>query len=179
MSDKNLKTTRPTLSSSSSSSASCSFRLGRIFDIFDKDGDAIITVKEISEALSLLGLDAELREIDSLIISYIKPGNEGLTYEDFKALHESLGDTLFGFKENETAQEESELSEAFKVFDEDGDGYISPKELLVVLKKLELIEGNEIDKVQKMIFSVDLNRDGRVDFFEFKDMMRTALVPTS
>lgn len=144
----------------------------------------MITVKEISQALTLLGLDTDLTELESMTRSYIKPGNEGLAYEDFIALHESLGDTYFGsglfvVEKEEEAQEETELLEAFKVFDEDGDGYISAKELQVVLGKLGLIEGNEIDRVHKMIVSVDTNHDGRVDFCEFKDMMRTAIARTT
>lgn len=87
-------------------------------------------------------------------------------------LHESLGDTYLGLVEQvEEARHESDLWEAFKVFDEDGDGYISAKELQVVLGKLGLVEGNIIDNVHKMIVSVDTNHDGRVDFCEFKDMM--------
>jgi calcium-binding protein CML len=145
--------------------------------MFDKNGDSMITVEEISQALNLLGLEAEFKELESMIKSYIKPGNEGLAYEDFVALHESLGDTYFGVpeeKEEETQNED--LWEAFKVFDENGDGYISAKELQVVLGKLGLVEGNMIDNVQKMIVSVDTNHDGRVDFCEFKDMMRTTIV---
>nr|AFK36116.1 unknown [Lotus japonicus] len=155
-----------------------SLRLRRIFDMFDKNGDCMITVEEISQALNLLGLEAEVAEVDSMIRSYIRPGNEGLTYDDFMALHESIGDTFFGFVEEEKG-DESDLREAFKVFDEDGDGYISASELQVVLGKLGLVEGNVIDNVQKMIVSVDTNHDGRVDFTEFKDMMRTAIVRNS
>ncbi|GAU45995.1 hypothetical protein TSUD_187390 [Trifolium subterraneum] len=154
-----------------------SLRLRRIFDMFDKNGDSMITVEEINQALSLLGLEAEFKELESMIKSYIKPGNVGLEYEDFVALHESLGETYFGVpdeKEEETQNED--LWEAFKVFDENGDGYISAKELQVVLGKLGLVEGNMIDNVQKMIVSVDTNHDGRVDFCEFKDMMRTTIV---
>ncbi|PNX73106.1 calcium-binding protein cml42-like [Trifolium pratense] len=145
--------------------------------MFDKNGDSMITVEEINQALNLLGLEAEFKELESMIKSYIKPGNVGLAYEDFVALHESLGETYFGAldeKEEETQNED--LWEAFKVFDENGDGYISAKELQVVLGKLGLVEGNLIDNVQKMIVSVDTNHDGRVDFCEFKNMMRTTIV---
>ncbi|KAK7294924.1 hypothetical protein RJT34_17823 [Clitoria ternatea] len=155
-----------------------SLRLRRIFDMFDKNGDCMITVTEISQALSLLGLDADVEELEAMTRSYIKPGNEGLTFEDFGALHESLGDAYFGILEDEEdAQNESDLWEAFKVFDENGDGYISARELQVVLGKLELVEGNLIDNVDKMIGSVDINHDGRVDFYEFKEMMKNTILP--
>ncbi|XP_068318787.1 calcium-binding protein CML42-like [Pyrus communis] len=181
-----------------------SLRLRRIFDMFDKNKDGFITVHEISQALALLGLDTEISDLHSTIKSFIQPSNDGLNFDDFLSLHQSLYDTYLdnnnndeevvasaaegastaardgNSKENMLSQEESDLSEAFKVFDEDGDGYISAKELQTVLAKLGFQEGNEIDRVQKMITSVDHNHDGLVDLFEFKHMMRTSvLVPSS
>ncbi|KAB1224686.1 Calcium-binding allergen Bet v 3 [Morella rubra] len=177
-----------------------SLRLRRIFDIFDKNNDGVITVEELSRALNLLGLEVDLAELDSTVKSFTQPGNHGLRFEDFRSLHESLDETYFGGAD-ETAiaacnggtagstdeeeemkmmsQEEADLSEAFKVFDEDGDGYISATELQAVLGKLGLSEGSEIDRVERMIISVDRNLDGRVDFFEFKDMMRSVVVRSS
>ncbi|EOY04379.1 Calmodulin like 42 [Theobroma cacao] len=172
-----------------------SLRLRRIFDIFDKNGDGMITVQEINLALSLLGLEADLSELHSTIKSFIEPGNIGLKFEDFVALHQSLDQTFFGLEEDDQeegvedtvcdgseakmSQEDSDLTEAFKVFDEDGDGFISAQELQVVLGKLGLPEGREIDRVQQMICSVDQNHDGRVDFFEFKHMMQSVIVRSS
>lgn len=164
-----------------------SVRLRRIFDLFDKNADGTITVHELSQALGLLGLDAELSDLQSIVESHIKPGNLGLEFDDFEALHVSLNDTYFfdtaeEVKEESTdqlSQEDSDLNEAFKVFDEDGDGYISARELQVVLGKLGLAEGQEIGRVEQMITSVDRNHDGRVDFFEFKDMMRSVVVRSS
>lgn len=176
------------LSSSSSNSFKLrspslnSVRLRRIFDMFDKSNDGMLTADELSQALSILGLEADPSEIDSMIGSYVKPGNQGLTFEDFEALHQSLNNAFFADDKDEDAplteedSQESDLSEAFKVFDEDGDGFISAKELQVVLGKLGFPEGREIDRVELMISSVDRNHDGRVDFFEFKDMMRNVMV---
>lgn len=189
--------------SSSPSSSSSSFklrspslnslRLRRIFDVFDKNQDSMITVDELSRALASLGLDTDLSELDSMVKSYIQPGNQGLRFEDFEALHRSINDLFFGLDALEEAtattttttacggdkQDEADLTEAFKVFDEDGDGYISALELQVVLGKLGFPEASEIDRVEMMISSVDRNHDGRVDFFEFKDMMRSVIVRSS
>ncbi|KAG8499190.1 hypothetical protein CXB51_005627 [Gossypium anomalum] len=162
-----------------------SLRLRRVFDIFDKNRDGLITVQEIHQALTRLGLETDVSDLDSTIRSFIKSGNIGLTYDGFVALHESLDQRLFGLEmkeEEEVAEEdesESDLTEAFKVFDEDGDGYISAEELQAVLGKLGLPEGREIDRVEKMICCVDQNHDGRVDFFEFKHMMQSVVVRTS
>ncbi|XP_008244386.1 PREDICTED: calcium-binding protein CML42 [Prunus mume] len=172
-----------------------SLRLRRVFDVFDKNQDGLVSVHEIGQALALLGLDVEISDLHSTIKSFIQPSNDGLNFDDFLSLHQSLSDTYFAYDDDEESvvasaaecegkrkmyQEELDLSEAFKVFDEDGDGFISAKELQVVLAKLGFQEGNEIDRVQQMITSVDRNHDGLVDLFEFKDMMRTTvLVPSS
>ncbi|KAL4572554.1 hypothetical protein LXL04_019334 [Taraxacum kok-saghyz] len=159
-----------------------SVRLRRIFDLFDTDHDTFISVDELSRALVVLGLETNVTELDSVIKSYIQPGNEGLTFEDFQALHKSLGDLFFedggggededGGNQDGSKQEETDLAEAFKVFDEDGDGFISAKELQVVLEKLGFAEASEMSRVEMMISSVDRNADGVVDFSEFKDMMK-------
>ncbi|KAL3753272.1 hypothetical protein ACJRO7_000638 [Eucalyptus globulus] len=164
-----------------------SLRLRRIFDLFDRNGDGVITVGELGHALATLGLEANPAEVDAAVASFVKPGSPGLEFDGFVLLHQSL-DSIFpdpcengdddsggsgssGSSES-SSQEESDLSEAFKVFDEDGDGFISATELQAVLGKLGLPEGQEIARVQQMIVSVDRNQDGLVDFFEFKDMMR-------
>uniref|UniRef100_A0A1J3DDX1 Calcium-binding protein CML42 n=1 Tax=Noccaea caerulescens TaxID=107243 RepID=A0A1J3DDX1_NOCCA len=159
-------------------------RLQRIFDLFDKNGDGFITVEELSQALTRLGLNADLADLKTTVESYIQPGNTGLNFDDFSSLHKTLDDSFFGgacddSSPESAAEDESDLAEAFKVFDENGDGFISARELQAVLKKLGLPEGGEMERVEKMIVSVDRNQDGRVDFFEFKNMMRTVSIPSS
>ncbi|KAK9070024.1 hypothetical protein SSX86_010423 [Deinandra increscens subsp. villosa] len=167
-----------------------SVRLRRIFDLFDTNHDDLITVDELSRALILLGLDTNMNELDSIIRTFIQPGNTGLTFDDFQSLHKEIDDLFFRLDDNDDLsnqdedheetdggkQEEVDMTEAFKVFDEDGDGYISAEELQAVLVKLGFAEGNEIGRVEMMISSVDRNHDGRVDFTEFKDMMRNVIV---
>ncbi|KAF8080162.1 hypothetical protein N665_0972s0023 [Sinapis alba] len=154
-------------------------RLHRIFDLFDKNSDGVITVEELSQALSRLGLDADISELKPTIESFIKPDETGLRFDGFEALHKTLDESFFGGDLELEGSPDSDLEEAFNVFDEDGDGFISPVELQKVLKKLGLPEAGEIEQVEKMIVSVDSNHDGRVDFFEFKNMMQTVLVPSS
>lgn len=106
-------------------------------------------------------------------------GNIGLQYEEFEDLHEALDEAIFGSDDDvarDTEKELEDLREAFKVFDENRDGYISAKELQAVLGKIGLAEeGADMERVKKMICAVDRNHDGRVDFSEFREMM-TAIV---
>ena len=58
---------------------------------------------------------------------------------------------------------------AFQVFDKDGDGLISPMELLDVLHRLGHFHVDAHD-CANMIARVDLNGDGHVNFSEFKSL---------
>ncbi|XP_074592819.1 putative calcium-binding protein CML27 [Curcuma longa] len=150
-------------------------RLRRVFDLFDRNGDGEITVEEIELALDRLGLGSDPAEIRSTVEVYIAPGRAGLGFADFEALHRALGDALFGgppAAAEKEEEEEEDMREAFRVFDEDGDGFISAAELQAVLSKLGLPEGRSVAQVREMICSVDRNADGQVDFGEFKRMMK-------
>ncbi|XP_023228545.1 calmodulin-like [Centruroides sculpturatus] len=60
---------------------------------------------------------------------------------------------------------EQELREAFRVFDKDGDGYISATELRHVMTNL----GEKLtdEEVEDMIKEADLDGDGVVNYDEF------------
>ncbi|KAF8728575.1 hypothetical protein HU200_017838 [Digitaria exilis] len=151
-------------------------RLRRVFDLFDRNGDGEITLDEMASALDALGLGADRSGLEAAVGGYIPAGAAGLRFEDFESLHRALGDALFGPVVPEAVpeeeDEEGDMKEAFRVFDEDGDGYISAAELQAVLKKLGLPEARSLATVQEMICNVDSDRDGRVDFGEFKNMMQ-------
>ncbi|CAD6222491.1 unnamed protein product [Miscanthus lutarioriparius] len=161
-------------------------RLRRVFDLFDRNGDGEITVDELAQALDALGLDADRAGLAATVGAYVPDGATGLRFEDFDKLHRALGDAFFGAladQQDDAAaagadggkggeEDEQEMREAFKVFDVDGDGFISAAELQEVLKKLGLPEASSMANVREMICNVDRDSDGRVDFGEFKCMMQ-------
>jgi calcium-binding protein CML len=154
-------------------------RLRRVFDLFDRNGDGEITLDEMESALDTLGLGADRAGLEATVGAYIPAGAAGLGFEDFESLHRALGDALFGpivEEEPEKEGEDEEMKEAFRVFDENGDGFISAVELQTVLKKLGLAEARSLASVQEMICNVDRDRDGQVDFGEFKTMMQGVTV---
>lgn len=75
--------------------------------------------------------------------------------------------------DEENGRSRSELlREAFKIFDEDGNGFIEAVELKRVLECLGLMDkGWDMDQIEKMLRVVDLNLDGKVDFYDFEFMM--------
>jgi len=60
---------------------------------------------------------------------------------------------------------EEEIKEAFKVFDKDGNGYISAAELRHVMTNLgEKLSDTEVDE---MIREADVDGDGQINYEEF------------
>lgn len=94
----------------------------------------------------------------------------GTGLEDEVLVEEALGLGL-GELDQEGCKRDDLLREAFKIFDEDGNGYIDASELKRVLECLGLDEGWDMGDVEKMLKVVDLNLDGKVDFCEFELMM--------
>jgi calmodulin len=64
---------------------------------------------------------------------------------------------------------QEEIQEAFKVFDKDGNGYISAAELRHVMTSLgEKLTEEEVDE---MIREADVDGDGQINYEEFVKMM--------
>ncbi|KAK5839651.1 hypothetical protein PVK06_008473 [Gossypium arboreum] len=90
-------------------------------------------------------------------------GDNYVDIEEFRELYQSFMNDK---------DEEEDILEAFKVFDQNGDGYISVDELMSVLVSLGLKQGKTVEDCKKMIMKVDVDGDGRVNFLEFKKMMK-------
>ena len=71
--------------------------------------------------------------------------------------------------EEELNQEEEELKEAFRVFDKDGNGFISAAELRHIMTNLgEKLTDEEVDE---MIREADIDGDGQINYEEFVKVM--------
>ncbi|CAF3945603.1 unnamed protein product [Rotaria sp. Silwood2] len=70
-------------------------------------------------------------------------------------------------------EELAELREAFRVFDQNGDGSITLSELRIVLDQMGLDPTEE--ELQDMIREVDEDQSGTISFVEFVDMVKKAV----
>lgn len=130
------------------------------FEIFDKDRDGFITIKELGEIMKNLGQSPTDAELQDMINEVDIDGNGNIDFKEF------LG--LMARKMRDTDTEE-ELIEAFKVFDRDSNGLISSQELKHVMTSL----GEKItdEEVEEMIREADIDGDGYINYEEFVRMI--------
>ncbi|XVF36997.1 hypothetical protein REPUB_Repub19eG0106900 [Reevesia pubescens] len=155
--------------------------LHRIFEKLDKNGDGLVSLEELNWLLERIGVQFSLEELESLV------GKPCLNFDEFLFFYDSISNPKIfdaaaagGDDEVEDQEQElmihgdgqdSDLVKAFKVFDLNGDGFISCEELQSVLRRLGLWDESSGKDCRSMICFYDTNLDGMVDFEEFKNMM--------
>ncbi|KAF8024873.1 hypothetical protein BT93_F1894 [Corymbia citriodora subsp. variegata] len=147
--------------------------LRRIFENLDKNGDGQVSLEELNWLLEKIGIHYSVDELESSI------DKSSLDFDEFLYFYNSISseETMrTGGSESRESNEgdvnqETDLVEAFKVFDLNDDGFISWDELQNVLSKLELWDKRSERDSNSMIRAYDTNNDGKLDFEEFKNMM--------
>lgn len=134
--------------------------LTEVFNHFDADGDGKISSVELRAVMRSLGEDLTDKELKAMIVEVDSDGDGFISLTDFVRLNTEILDGL---------DAESELMEAFRMFDVGSEGCITPKGLHEILTRLG--EKSSLDDCHLMIKRVDFDGDGVVSFPEFKQMM--------
>ncbi|XP_034662746.1 calmodulin-related protein 97A-like [Drosophila subobscura] len=126
------------------------------FSLFDKDGSGSITTRELGVLMRSLGQNPTEAELQDLVNEVDIDGNGEIDFNEFCSMMSKQ------IRETDT---EEEMREAFKIFDRDLDGFISPAELRFVMINLgEKVTDEEIDE---MIREADFDGDGLINYEEF------------
>ncbi|XP_051152357.1 calmodulin-like protein 2 [Andrographis paniculata] len=155
-----------------------------VFKTFDKNNDGFITRQELKESLKNIGISAADHDVADMVRKVDANGDGLIDLDEFCNLFE---DDQGGPSDachvdgDDDDDDGGDLREAFEVFDGNKDGLITVEELGLVLSSLGFSEGSKLEACKEMIRKVDMDGDGKVDFHEFKKMMRDGLkgiVPT-
>ncbi|KAG8223443.1 hypothetical protein J437_LFUL008517, partial [Ladona fulva] len=131
------------------------------FRLFDKDGDGSITQEELGRVMRSLGQFATEEELQQMLAEVDIDGDGNFSFDEFVEIVSNMGTTA----DRTADQEEKELRDAFRVFDKHNRGYISASDLRAVLQCLG--EDLSEEEIEDMIKEVDVDGDGRIDFYEF------------
>lgn len=129
------------------------------FNLFDKNNDGSIDVKELGDGLRALGnnpTDAEVEQMMRDADSKVNP-NGKLEFNEF---YDLMTANLKSFDE-----EESSLMEAFKNFDKNGNGSIDKEELREALMNMGFSKLTN-DEVDELFAEADTDNSGSIDYRE-------------
>jgi len=130
------------------------------FNEFDKDGSGTISTKELLSVMRSMGQNPTEDELLALVMEVDINGDGTIDFEEFLGMMKQ--------KANE-ADQESDLREAFKIFDRDKDGFIDLKELKTVATMLGSMLTKE--EVEEFMREADVDGNGKLDYDEFVKMM--------
>ena len=130
--------------------------LRELFKDIDKANKGQISKDVFCKQLILLYGEIDGKEICEKIFEQLDLDQSGLiSYDEF----------LSAMIDGKKVITEEKLQKAFKIFDKDNNGRLSVQEIINVF-------GGKEESWKKVIEDIDLNKDGEVDFNEFKLMMR-------
>lgn len=130
------------------------------FCMYDKNSDGVITAKELGEVMRALGENPTETEIAGIINEVDVDGSGTIDFDEFLQMMSRK------YTEEDL---ESDIREAFRIFDKDGNGIISAAELRHVMTNLgEKLTDDEVDE---MLREADIDGDGEINYQEFARMI--------
>jgi len=137
--------------------------LEKAFNSFDTEGLGYITPDTVGIILRMMGVKISEKHLAEVIAETDEDGSGQLEFEEFAELA-----AKFLIEEDEESLK-GELKEAFRIYDREGNGYISVKTLKDILRELDSrLSEDDLDCI---IEEVDEDGSGTIDFNEFMKMM--------
>lgn len=130
--------------------------LKKAFDAFDQEKQGYIDAAMVGTILGMLGHQLDQGMLDEIIAEVDVDGSGQIEFEEFATLA-----ARFLVEEDAEAMQQ-ELKEAFRLYDKEGNGYITTDVLREILRELD--DKITADDLDSMIEEIDSDGSGTVDF---------------
>jgi len=133
------------------------------FESFDTEGKGAIGVETIGNILRMMGVKVKEADLKEIVDEVDDDGSGMLEFEEFTELA-----AKFLIEEDEE-ELKNELKEAFRIYDKDGQGFITNEVLKEILREIDpKLTETDLDGI---IEEVDEDGSGTMDLDEFMEMM--------
>lgn len=132
------------------------------FSVFDPNGTGTITTLNLKAAMQQLGQNPTDIELRDMVNEIDADGNGTIDFPEFLTMMS---------RKNNVIETQDDLFGVFKVFDPTDTGFIDENGIKMVL--LSLGESATDEEVSKMIFDADIDKDGKINFQEFLQLVRS------
>ena len=110
--------------------------------------------------MNSLGLGISTCELKEILKELNVSGKDTIDFEDFVSLMVNMAPST-----------DNIFEDAFKLFDKNGNGTITARELKEVMNSFgENLSDHEVDEI---FYELDLDRDGKINYADFMRMMKS------
>merc|ERR1711948_148680 len=133
------------------------------FEGFDKEGSGTINQTTMQMILKSMSVECNKTDMDNYAAEVDEEDSGKFTFLQFCSVAARF------MIEDDEEQMKEELKEAFRIYDRDGQGFITTDVLKEILREIDspLTEGD----LDNIIEEVDEDASGTLDFDEFQGMM--------
>jgi len=132
----------------------------KVFKEFDKDNDGFINKKELKQLLAKWNVNVTNEELDDMMNDIDTNKDGKIDLNEFQEFMDKGG-----------LDSAATLKQTFKLFDADGDGYITEAELTQTLNSVASGSNLSKEQIKKIFSDADTDKDGKISFKEFKAYM--------
>ncbi|XP_022907940.1 troponin C-like [Onthophagus taurus] len=137
--------------------------LRKAFTMFDPSKSGLIETTKISTILNTMGCLFDHSELSRLTTEQDTDKSGKVDFDGFCAIASHF------LEEDDAESTQQELKEAFRLYDREGNGYITTATLKEILAALDdNLTSKDLDGI---ITEIDTDGSGTVDFDEFMEMM--------
>ena len=131
-----------------------------VFDMFDKDKDGLISIKQLGDIMRILGAAPSKIELDNLIYNLESNNNNLISFDNFLIL-------LKNKLENQYTEED--IINEFRKLDKKNNGKINENDLRNLMSKYENPLSNE--EIEEIIKEANVDSNNEIDYINFTKIL--------